>query len=39
MIRRLSRVTGMVAGTTFGLAISVYGAGLLVSQCLRTIVP
>lgn len=39
MVRRLSRVTGMMAGTAFGVAISIYGAGEVVSHCLLAILP
>lgn len=39
MVRRLSRVTGMMAGTMFGAAIGVYGPGEVISHCLRVILP
>ncbi len=39
MIRRLSRVMGMIAGTAFGTMVCVYGASELISQCLRCILP
>jgi len=39
MIRRLSRVTGMMAGTAVGAAMCVYGAGELISHCIRVILP
>ena len=39
MIRRLSKVTGMMVGTAFGMGITVYGAGEVVTQCLLCILP
>lgn len=39
MIRRLSKVTGMMAGTACGVALTVYGAGEVVTQCLRCLLP
>lgn len=39
MIRRISKVTGMLVGTLLGVAAGVYGAGSVVSACMRCLIP